>query len=115
MTTGLDTLNWRSRCTISCALDVIGDKWSLLILRDLLLYKKRTFTEFTKAPEGIATNILSSRLKKLKEVGLIVQTTDDQMSKKVYLLTESGRDFEGVLRWLTHGPPNTLKTFSPNS
>lgn len=113
MTTGLDTLNWRSRCTISCALDVIGDKWSLLILRDLLLYKKRTFTEFTKAPEGIATNILSSRLKKLKEVGLIVQTTDDQMSKKVYLLTESGRDFEGVLRMADAWSTKHLKDVQP--
>lgn len=113
MTTGLDTLKWRSRCTISCALDVIGDKWSLLILRDLLLYQKRTFTEFTKAPEGIATNILSSRLKKLKAAGLIVQTTDEPMSKKVYTLTESGRDFEGVLRMADAWSTKHLKDLQP--
>ena len=77
---------------------MVGDKWSLLVVRDLLLYQQRSFTEFTKSPEGIATNILSSRLKKLKECGLIQQSCDERTNKKVYTLTESGRDLEGVLR-----------------
>ena len=98
MNDGLASIKWRSQCTISCALDVVGDKWSLLILRDLLLHQTRTFTEFTKAPEGIATNILSSRLSRLKNYGLIKQIESETMKKKIYALTEAGRDIEGVLQ-----------------
>ena len=113
MNEGLEAMKWRSRCTISCALDVVGDKWSLLILRDLLLYETRSFTEFSKAPEGIATNILSARLKKLKELGLIDQVKNERMNKMMYVLTESGRDFEGVLRMADAWSSKHLADYQP--
>ena len=60
----------RSNCPVSCALDILGDKWTLLLVRDMLLFGKETFKDFSESTEGIATNILSSRLKNLEEFGL---------------------------------------------
>ncbi|NBQ96394.1 MAG: transcriptional regulator, partial [Betaproteobacteria bacterium] len=60
MTKNIDGVEWRSMCPISSALDVLGDKWSLLIIRDLLIYGPRTYSEFLASPEHIATNILAS-------------------------------------------------------
>ena len=60
----------RSNCPVSCALDVLGDKWTLIIVRDMLLFGKETFKDFSESSEGIATNILSSRLKSLEEFGI---------------------------------------------
>ncbi|MEO1711917.1 MAG: helix-turn-helix domain-containing protein, partial [Bacteroidota bacterium] len=61
----------RSDCTISYALDFFGDKWTLLIIRDMAMEQKRFYKEFLGSKEGIATNILSSRLKMLEELHLI--------------------------------------------
>jgi DNA-binding HxlR family transcriptional regulator len=63
----------RSHCGISCALDALGDKWSLLIVRDIVLLHKKTFKEFVASSERIATNILADRLKKLETHGLITK------------------------------------------
>ena len=60
----------RSKCPVSCALDLLGDKWTLLLVRDLLL-GKGTYTEFQQSPEGIPTNILAERLKRLLAAGII--------------------------------------------
>lgn len=57
--------NWRSQCPLNVALEIIGDRWMLLILRDLLFTKSNTFRDFQKSSEGIATNILTDRLKRL--------------------------------------------------
>ena len=54
--------DFRSNCPISCALDLVGDKWSLLILRDMLFFNKQTFKELSSSPEGIASNILCIQL-----------------------------------------------------
>ncbi|MEW8212548.1 MAG: helix-turn-helix domain-containing protein, partial [Candidatus Thiodiazotropha taylori] len=66
----------RSDCPISNALDFVGDKWSLLILRDLIFFNKHSYLEFLNSPEKMATNILSSRLEKLEKDGLIAKRVD---------------------------------------
>lgn len=83
----------RSDCPISCSLDIWGDKWSLLIIRDILFFKKRTYGEFLKSAEGIATNILASRLQSLEENGLIEKLEHpDNKVKNLYKLTQKGID-----------------------
>ena len=83
--------DWRSRCPLSSALDIFGDKWSLLIIRDLAMYGTRTYSEFLEAAEKISTNILASRLKVLGEFGLIEHLNPDASSRgNPYKLTESG-------------------------
>lgn len=85
----------RSDCPISCSLELIGDKWSLLIIRDMLYLKKSTYNEFLHSDEKIATNILKDRLQKLAEMGLIEFTGSDK--RKRYTLTAKGRDLQPVV------------------
>ncbi|HEY1040171.1 MAG TPA: helix-turn-helix domain-containing protein [Bacteroidia bacterium] len=85
----------RSECPISCTMDLVGDKWSLLIIRDLLYLGKTTYNEFLSSREGISTNILNDRLVKLTEVGLITYT--GTAKRKVYELTKMGQDLKPVL------------------
>lgn len=81
----------RSDCPISCSLDIWGDKWSLLIIRDLLTAKECTYGDFLKSPEGIATNILASRLQVLEENKIIVKMEHpDSKAKVLYKLTPKG-------------------------
>lgn len=91
-------LNLRSSCPLSCFLDVLGDKWSFLIIRDLMFAQKNTFGEFLKSPEGIATNILTSRLLMLEKNGFI-QKRIEQENKKVpvYQLTNKGYDLKPIM------------------
>lgn len=85
--------NGRSDCPISCSLDVWGDKWSLLIIRDLMTAKQCTYGDFLKSPEGIATNILASRLLTLEENGVIEKLSHpDSKAKVLYKLTTKGID-----------------------
>ena len=84
-------LNLRSKCPLSCALDLLGDKWSLLIIRDMLHFKKKTFKDFFASDENIATNILSSRLRKLENFGIISKTKLRNNKKtNIYKLTRTG-------------------------
>ena len=83
----------RSECPVSCSLDIWGDKWSLLIVRDLMFKKQCTYGDFQKSEEGIATNILASRLKDLCENGIIEKLEHpDSKAKVLYQLTEKGID-----------------------
>jgi DNA-binding HxlR family transcriptional regulator len=83
----------RSECPISGSLDVWGDKWSLLIVRDLMFAKQCTYGDFLKSDEKIATNILASRLQKLEENGVITkQSHPDSKAKVLYKLTQKGVD-----------------------
>lgn len=92
----------RSRCPIACALDQLGDKWSLLIIRDLMLGKRR-YQEFLTSPEQIATNILADRLKKLEATGIIVQHAYQQKPmRNEYVLTQKGEDLRPVLEALVN-------------
>ncbi len=101
----------RSFCPIACALDELGDKWTLLIIRDLLLGKKR-FQEFLASPEHIATNILADRLKKLESAGFITQQAYQQKPLRYqYDLTQKGKDLGPVLQAFV----NWGKIYYPNS
>ena len=82
---------FRSGCPISSALDVVGDKWSLLIIRDMLVKHKKTFREISNSDEKIAPSILSARLKLLESYKLIFKTkVPDNKKENIYLLTEKG-------------------------
>ncbi|MGH1339050.1 MAG: winged helix-turn-helix transcriptional regulator [Aureispira sp.] len=83
----------RSNCPMSYCLDFVGDKWVLLILRDMILHKKLYFKDFLKSDEGIATNVLSDRLKMLEQRGFITSKKDAlQKTMKIYSLTQQGKD-----------------------
>jgi len=87
----------RSDCAISCALDVIGDKWTLLIVRDLFLGRSR-YGEFLESGEGIPTNVLADRLRRLETAGLVERTVDPRpRSRHAYRLTPRGRRLGPVL------------------
>jgi len=88
----------RSDCPVSCSLDIWGDKWSLLIIRDLMLDKKCTYGDFLKSPEGIATNILASRLLMLEENNIIEKLDHpDSKAKVLYKLTRKGIDLLPIM------------------
>ena len=84
-------MKFRSGCPISSTLDVVGDKWSLLIIRDMLIKHKKTFKEISDSDERIAPSILSARLKLLASYKLIFKTkAPDNKKENIYLLTEKG-------------------------
>jgi DNA-binding HxlR family transcriptional regulator len=86
-------LKRRSDCPISYALDIFGDKWSLLVIRDLMFKGKRTYGEFLSSEEKIATNILADRLSLLECAGVITRESDPvRKSRILYTLTDKGID-----------------------
>jgi len=88
----------RSGCPVSVSLEIFGDRWSLLIIRDLMVRGLRTFKEFQEAGEGIATNILADRLRKLESEGIIRSEAEAADGRRVnYRLTEKGIDLAPVL------------------
>ena len=88
-----NTNNNLNKCPITFALEMFGDKWSLIILRDILFKGKKYYGEFLDSPEKISTNILASRLLKLEIEGLISKTQDpNNLSKYIYKLTDKGKD-----------------------
>ena len=88
----------RSDCPISCTLDMFGDKWSFLIIRDLIFAKECTYGDFLKSEEGIATNILASRLLMLEDNKIIKKMEHpDSKAKVLYKLTKKGIDLLPVL------------------
>lgn len=83
----------QTECPISNTLDILGDKWSLVIIRDLIFANKRYYTEFLESEEGISTNILAARLKQLEAAEIITKSQDSHNKVKfVYQLTEKGID-----------------------
>jgi DNA-binding HxlR family transcriptional regulator len=88
----------RSACPISMCLDVFGDRWSLLVVRDLMFKRRTTFKEFVAAGEGIATNVLADRLERLEAAGIITRRVDPEDSRRiVYRLTRKGMELAPVL------------------
>ena len=88
----------RSRCPVSCTLDVLGDRWSLLVVRDLMRGKHR-FGEITASPEGIPTNILAERLRRLKGKGIIRARRYSGAPPRVeYFLTAKGDELRPIVR-----------------
>ncbi len=99
-------------CPIAFALDTVGDKWSLIIIRDILMRGKETYGEFLAAEEGIATNILANRLKHLQDEGLISKTRDPKNQRRyLYQLTQKGFDLAPLVlemvRWSAAYDPET--------
>jgi len=88
----------RSSCPINAALETFGDRWSLLIIRDLMFRGRRTYKEFVDSEEGIATNVLASRLKSLKASGIIATRPDPADRRRlIYVLTKKGVDLAPIL------------------
>ncbi len=88
---------FRSPCPIACVLDILGDKWTLLVIRDLFLNKHR-YSEFIESPEGIPTNILADRLKRLEAAGLVSrQLYQSNPQRSEYFLTPMGTELKPVL------------------
>ena len=88
----------RSGCPLNATVEMLGDRWSLLIVRDMMLQGSRAYKEFLGCYEGIATNILADRLRKLQAYGIIVARPDPKDARKViYLLTSKGIDLAPVL------------------
>ena len=96
--------NHRSRCPVNLALEVFGDKWSLLIVRDIMFEGKRHFRELMQSEEREASNILTDRLNMLERAGIITKSSDPEHKQKyIYSLTEKGIDlvplFAGIAIW----------------
>lgn len=100
----------RSSCPVSCALDILGDRWTLLVIRDIIFKQKRHFGDFLTSPEKIASNILSDRLKKLEDCDIVLRRPDPANARRIiYTLTEKGFDLVPaileLLRWgVKHDP-----------
>jgi len=104
----------RSACPISGALDLFGDRWSLLVMRDVLFYEKKRFADFLASPEGVASNILADRLKRLEKYGLIERRRYlERPQREEYHATARGADLLPVLReliqWGQRHVPGTAK------
>ena len=91
-------IEFRSQCPISTSLDIFGDKWTLLVIRDLLFNEKKTYGEFLNSEEKIATNILSDRLSLLEMAGIVSKQKHPEHGLKIiYSLTPKGVDLIPVL------------------
>ena len=89
---------FRSGCPLNASVEILGDRWSLLIIRDMMLVGFRSYTQFLDSYEHIATNILAHRLKKLESYGIIATQQDPLDGRKfIYTLTEKGMDLAPVL------------------
>lgn len=94
----VNKLKKRSNCPVSSALDIIGDKWSLLIIRDIMMNGKNTYNEFLKSEEKIATNVLADRLSMLESTGILIKEEHPESKAKIfYRLTRKGIDLLPVL------------------
>ena len=83
-----NTVEFRSICPVATSLDIIGDKWTLLILRDMIWGHKSLFNEFQQSPESMPSKMLANRLKKLEELGFVSKTKGNLNKKSVYYLLE---------------------------
>ena len=104
----------RSTCPISTALEIIGDRWTLLVVRDLMFAGKRHFREFLQSEEGIASNVLASRLATLVENGIVTRQDDPSHAQKaIYSLTEKGLELLPVVvamsAWTQKHHPDTRR------
>ncbi len=104
----------RSPCPLAAALDVVGDRWTLLVIRDLLAGKRR-YSQFLTSPERITTNILADRLRRLEQAGLVYTTTyREHPPRREYLLTDTGRQLVPAVRALAQwGGENIIGAADP--
>lgn len=108
-------IKFRCDCPITSALDILGDKWILVIIKQMLLEGKETFKDFIESDETIATNILSAKLKLLEEAGIIIKTQrPDNKKTNLYLLTEKGLALTPIVIELATWSDNHLRDIHPN-
>jgi DNA-binding HxlR family transcriptional regulator len=111
----------RSSCPVACTLDVVGDRWSLVVVRELLLRGPRRYGDLLAVPEGIPTNILSERLRRLGAAGIVeARAYSERPPRSEYALTERGRSLGPVVKAMaewglrhvpgTQGPPGLART-----
>jgi len=107
-------VDFRCQCPISSALDIIGDKWTLLIIRDMIFDHKKTFKDFSSSAESIASNILSARLKMLEEVGIIRKgKLEGNQKSNIYTLTEKGLGLLAVIAEITLWSDENVRELNP--
>ena len=87
----------RSGCPVSISLELLGDRWSLLVVRDLMVRGYRTFKEFQESGEGIASNVLTDRIRRLQEVGIVESEAAEDARRMHYRLTERGIGLASLL------------------
>lgn len=88
----------QSGCPVAFGLDTFGDRWSLLVIREIMLRGKKTYSEFMEMDESIATNILIDRLKHLEAEGIVTKTRDPENRRSfIYTLTKKGRDLAPIM------------------
>ena len=105
---------FRCDCPFTSALDILGDKWMLVIVKLMLIEGKETFKDFIESEEAIATNILSTKLKMLEEFGIIIKTKRPNNKKtNLYLLTEKGLALTPLLVELANWSDNHLRDLHP--
>ena len=105
---------FRCDCPFTSALDVLGDKWMLVIVKQMLIEDKETFKDFTESEEAIATNILSTKLKLLEELGIIIKTKRPNNKKtNLYLLTDMGLALTPILVELATWSDSYLRDIHP--
>jgi DNA-binding HxlR family transcriptional regulator len=97
----LNSANCRSHCPINFVLETLGDKWTLLIVRDLMFKGKKTYGAFLESDEQISTNILADRLQRLEENGIVVKEAARDGRSAIYRLTEKGKDLLPVMLEIT--------------
>ena len=106
--------DWRSACPISSGLDLLGDKWSLIIIRDLITHGTRTYSEFLESQEQISTNILAERLRMLTSMNLIERVDPNGAARNnAFQLTPSGAALRPTLEALGNWSQKYLKSFHP--
>lgn len=107
-------VKFKCNCPFTSALDVVGDKWLLVIVKQMLIEGKETFKDFTESEEAIATNILASKLKFLEDAGIIIKTQrPDNKKTNLYLLTEKGLALTPVLVELAIWSDSNLRDIHP--
>jgi DNA-binding HxlR family transcriptional regulator len=105
---------FRCNCPFTSALDILGDKWMLVIVKQMLIENKQTFKDFTESDEGIATNILTAKLKQLEEFGIIIKTRlPNNKKSNIYLLTEKGLAMTPIIIELGIWSDNHLRDLNP--
>ena len=105
---------FRCNCPITSALDIVGDKWTLVIIKQMLFEGKKTFKDFSESDEAIASNILSARLKKLEEYNIISKgKLPDNKKTNIYLLTEKGLSLTPIIVELTLWSEGNIREFHP--
>lgn len=108
-------VDWRSVCPVSSALDILGDKWSLLIIRDLLTKGPQTYSDFLQSGEHISTNILANKLHLLTCLNLIERSDAEGIARNnAYKLTKSGESLKPTLIELAKWSQDNLKFYNPD-